>query len=130
MVTVQLLMRTVYYVVTGQGKYKIAANGKMLMLSLFLDDFLGTADGISIRRSDNSSLRYWLVNKIPWPKKQTLMVSWIPWMVFTSQQLLRLSEGVDRTSADIQGDSKRTPTFNATETNANGDKISIAPSAE
>ncbi len=51
-------------------------------------------------------------------------------MVFTSTVLrLKLKELTDfnRYSGTTQ---KETPTFNTTETNANGDKISIAPSAE
>ena len=40
-------------------------------------------------------------------------------------------EGVDKTSTDVQGATqKETPTFNTTETNSNGDKIAITPSAE
>ncbi|WP_454381100.1 CshA/CshB family fibrillar adhesin-related protein [Streptococcus sp. Marseille-Q6379] len=44
-----------YYVVPGQGKYKITANGKDVDVEFIPEDnFLGTADGISIRRSDNN----------------------------------------------------------------------------
>ncbi len=40
-------------------------------------------------------------------------------------------EGEDKTSTDVQGATqKETPTFNTTETNSNGDKIAITPSAE
>ena len=53
-------------------------------------------------------------------------------MVNTSQQSLQLkSKELDKTSTDLQGATqKETPTFNTTETNSNGDKISITPSAE
>ena len=44
-----------YYVVPGQGKYKITANGKDVDVEFIPEDnFLGTADGISIRRTDNN----------------------------------------------------------------------------
>ena len=53
-------------------------------------------------------------------------------MVYTFQQSLQLNiEGVDKTSTDVQGATqKETPTFNTTETNSNGEKIAITPSAE
>ena len=44
-----------YYVVPGQGKYKITANGKDVDVEFIPEDnFLGTADGISIRRTDSN----------------------------------------------------------------------------
>ena len=44
-----------YYVVQGQGKYKITAKGKDVDVEFIPEDnFLGTADGMSIRRSDNN----------------------------------------------------------------------------
>ena len=42
-----------YYVVQGQGKYKITDNGKDVNVEFVPDpDFVGTADGITIRRTD------------------------------------------------------------------------------
>lgn len=44
-----------YYVVPGQGKYKVTANGKDVDVEFIPEDnFLGTADGISIRRTDSN----------------------------------------------------------------------------
>ena len=64
-----------YYVVPGQGKYKITANGKDVDVEFIPEDnFLGTADGISIRRSDNNGYDTGgQQNSLT--KKQTLMVS-------------------------------------------------------
>lgn len=43
-----------YYAVAGQGKYS-AANGKDVDVEFIPEDnFVGTADGISIRRTDNN----------------------------------------------------------------------------
>ena len=42
-----------YYVVAGQGKYKISDNGKDVNVEFIPEpNFVGTADGISIRRTD------------------------------------------------------------------------------
>ncbi|WP_455450749.1 YSIRK-type signal peptide-containing protein [Streptococcus salivarius] len=121
-----------YYVVAGQGKYKITANGKDVDVEFIPEDnFLGTADGISIRRSDNNGYDTGWSTKFPDQEANingqlnTMDGLYIP--TVTPIEI----EGVDKTSTDIQGATqKETPTFNTTETNANGDKISIAPSAE
>ena len=44
-----------YYAVAGQGKYKITPNGTSVDVEFIPEDhFLGTADGISIRRTDSN----------------------------------------------------------------------------
>ena len=120
-----------YYVVPGQGKYKITANGKDVNVEFIPeDDFLGTADGISIRRSDNNG------NDTGWSTKfpdiepnvdgqlNTMDGQYVP--TVTPIEI----EGVNKTSTDVQGASQTgTPTFNTTVINSNGDKIAITPSA-
>ena len=121
-----------YYVVPGQGKYKITANGKDVDVEFIPEDnFLGTADGISIRRSDNNGYDTGWSTKFPDQEPNingqlnTMDGQYVP--TVTPIEI----EGVDKTSTDVQGATqKETPTFNTTETNSNGDKISITPSAE
>ena len=121
-----------YYVVPGQGKYKITANGKDVDVEFIPEDnFLGTADGISIRRSDNNGYDTGWSTKFPDQEPNingqlnTMDGQYIP--TVTPIEI----EGVDKTSTDVQGATqKETPTFNTTETNSNGDKIAITPSAE
>ena len=121
-----------YYVVPGQGKYKITANGKDVDVEFIPEDnFLGTADGISIRRSDNNGYDTGWSTKFPDQEANingqlnTMDGQYVP--TVTPIEI----EGVDKTSTDVQGATqKETPTFNTTETNSNGDKIAITPSAE
>ncbi|EGU65332.1 CshA/CshB family fibrillar adhesin-related protein [Streptococcus parasanguinis] len=121
-----------YYVVPGQGKYKITAKGKDVDVEFIPEDnFLGTADGISIRRSDNNGYDTGWSTKFPDQEANingqlnTMDGLYIP--TVTPIEI----EGVDKTSTDIQGATqKETPTFNTTETNSNGDKIAVTPSAE
>ncbi|MFS9075431.1 CshA/CshB family fibrillar adhesin-related protein, partial [Streptococcus timonensis] len=121
-----------YYVVPGQGKYKITANGKDVDVEFIPEDnFLGTADGISIRRSDNNGYNTGWSTKFPDQEPNvngqlnTMDGQYVP--TVTPIDI----EGVDKTSKDIQGATqKETPTFNTTATNLNGDKIAITPSAE
>ena len=121
-----------YYVVQGQGKYKITAKGKDVDVEFIPEDnFLGTADGISIRRSDNNGYDTGWSTKFPDKEPNvngqlnTMDGQYVP--TVTPIDI----EGVDKTSKDIQGATqKETPTFNTTATNLNGDKIAIAPSAE
>ena len=121
-----------YYVVPGQGKYKITANGKDVDVEFIPEDnFLGTADGISIRRVDNNGYDTGWSTKFPDQEANvdgqlnTMDGLYIP--TVTPIEI----EGVDKTSTDIQGATQTgTPTFNTTATNANGDKIAISPSAE
>ena len=121
-----------YYVVPGQGKYKITANGKDVDVEFIPEDnFLGTADGISIRRVDNNGYDTGWSSKFPDQEPNingqlnTMDGQYVP--TVTPIEI----EGVDKTSTDIQGATQTgTPTFNTTATNANGDKIAITPSAE
>ena len=121
-----------YYVVPGQGKYKITANGKDVDVEFIPEDnFLGTADGISIRRSDNNGYDTGWSTKFPDQEPNingqlnTMDGQYVP--TVTPIEI----EGVDKTSTDVQGATqKETPTFNTTATNLNGDKIAITPSAE
>ncbi|MFS8949810.1 CshA/CshB family fibrillar adhesin-related protein [Streptococcus australis] len=121
-----------YYVVQGQGKYKITAKGKDVDVEFIPEDnFLGTADGISIRRSDNNGYDTGWSTKFPDSEPNvngqlnTMDGQYVP--TVTPIDI----EGVDKTSKDIQGATqKETPTFNTTATNSNGDKIAITPSAE
>ena len=120
-----------YYVVPGQGKYKITANGKDVNVEFIPEnDFLGTADGISIRRSDNNgndtgwSTRFPDIEPNVDGQLSTMDGFYVP--TVTPIEL----EGVNKTSTDVQGASQTgTPTFNTTAINSNGDKIAITPSA-
>ncbi|TAA67910.1 YSIRK-type signal peptide-containing protein, partial [Streptococcus sp. LQJ-218] len=119
-----------YYVVQGQGKYKITAKGKDVDVEFIPEDnFLGTADGISIRRSDNNGYDTGWPTKFPDREPNvngqlnTMDGQYVP--TVTPIDI----EGVDKTSKDIQGATqKETPAFNTTAPNLAGDKISIAPS--
>ncbi|MFS9256990.1 CshA/CshB family fibrillar adhesin-related protein, partial [Streptococcus infantis] len=121
-----------YYVVKGQGKYKITAKGKDVDVEFIPEDnFLGTADGISIRRVDNNGYDTGWSSKFPDKEPNingqlnTMDGQYVP--TVTPIEI----EGVDKTSTDIQGATqKETPTFNTTATNLNGDKIAVTPSAE
>ncbi|WP_455467179.1 GEVED domain-containing protein [Streptococcus salivarius] len=119
-----------YYVVPGQGKYKITGNGTDVDVEFIPEDhFLGTADGISIRRTDSNGYDTGWSTKFPADEANvdtvlnTMDGLYIPTVTPTE------IEGVDKTSTDVQGATQTgTPTFNTTTTNANGEKISITPS--
>ena len=121
-----------YYVVPGQGKYKITANGKDVDVEFIPEDhFLGTADGISIRRTDSNGYDTGWSTKFPDKEAnvdtvlKTMDGLYIP--TVTPSEI----EGVDKTSTDVQEATQTgTPTFNTTLTNANGEKIAVTPSLE
>ena len=121
-----------YYVVPGQGKYKVTGNGKDVDVEFIPEDhFLGTADGISIRRTDSNGYDTGWSTKFPADEANvdtvlnTMDGLYIPTVTPTD------IEGVDKTSTDVQGATQTgTPTFNTTTTNANGEKISVTPSLE
>ena len=121
-----------YYAVPGQGKYKITPNGTSVDVEFIPEDhFLGTADGISIRRTDNNGYDTGWSTKFPADEANvdtvlnTMDGLYIPTVTPTD------IEGVDKTSTDVQGATQTgTPTFNTTTTNANGEKISVTPSLE
>ncbi|WP_368910661.1 CshA/CshB family fibrillar adhesin-related protein, partial [Streptococcus sp. oral taxon 061] len=121
-----------YYVVQGQGKYKITAKGKDVDVEFIPEDnFLGTADGISIRRSDNNGYDTGWSTKFPDQEANVdTILNTMDGLYIPTVTPIDI-EGVDKTSKDIQGATqKETPTFNTTASNAKGDKISITPSAE
>ncbi|MBT0951979.1 CshA/CshB family fibrillar adhesin-related protein [Streptococcus infantis] len=119
-----------YYAVAGQGKYKITPNGTSVDVEFIPEDkFLGTADGISIRRTDSNGYDTGWSTKFPDKEANvdtvlnTMDGLYIP--TVTPSDI----EGVDKTSTDVQGATQTgTPTFNTTLTNANGEKIAITPS--
>ncbi|MCR4486058.1 CshA/CshB family fibrillar adhesin-related protein, partial [Streptococcus parasanguinis] len=119
-----------YYAVAGQGKYKITSNGTSVDVEFIPEDhFLGTADGISIRRTDSNGYDTGWSTKFPADEANvdtainTMDGLYIPTVTPTE------IEGVDKTSSDVQGATQTgTPTFNTTTTNANGEKISVTPS--
>ena len=121
-----------YYAVAGQGKYKITSNGTSVDVEFIPEDhFLGTADGISIRRTDSNGYDTGWSTKFPADEANvdtainTMDGLYIPTVTPTE------IEGVDKTSSDVQGATQTgTPTFNTTTLNANGEKISVTPSLE
>ena len=118
-----------YYVVPGQGKYKITANGKDVDVEFIPEDnFLGTADGISIRRSDNNGYDTGWSTKFPDQEANingqlnTMDGQYVP--TVTPIEI----EGVDKTSTDVQGATQiGTPEFELEGTNSNGEKVKVAP---
>ena len=118
-----------YYVVAGQGKYKVTSNGTSVDVEFIPEDnFLGTADGISIRRTDNNGYDTGWTTKDPTkePIVDTLLNTmdglYIP--TVTPKNL----EGLDKTSTDVQGASQiATPEFALEGTNSNGEKVKITP---
>ena len=120
-----------YYVVPGQGKYKITANGKDVDVEFIPEDnFLGTADGISIRRVDNNGYDTGWSTKFPDNEANvdtllnTMDGLYIP--TVTPKDI----EGVSKTSTDVQGATQTgTPTFNVVGTNLDGNKVTVTPSA-
>ena len=118
-----------YYVVPGQGKYKITANGKDVDVEFIPEDnFLGTADGISIRRTDSNGYDTGWSTKFPDKEANvdtvlnTMDGLYIP--TVTPKNL----EGLDKTSTDVQGASQiAAPEFALEGTNSNGEKVKITP---
>ena len=118
-----------YYVVPGQGKYKVTGNGKDVDVEFIPDDyFLGTADGISIRRSDSNGYDTGWSTKFPADEANvdtvlnTMDGLYIP--TVTPKNL----EGIDKTSTDVQGASQTgTPEFALEGTNSNGEKVKVTP---
>ncbi len=121
-----------YYVVPGQGKYKITANGKDVNVEFIPEDnFLGTADGISIRRTDSNGYDTGWSTKFPADEANVdTVLNTMDGLYIPTVTPIEI-EGVDKTSTDVQGATqKETPSFNTTATNANGDQIAVTPSAE
>ena len=120
-----------YYAVAGQGKYKITPNGTSVDVEFIPEDhFLGTADGISIRRTDTNGYDTGWSTKFPDNEANvdtainTMDGLYIP--TVTPKDI----EGENKTSTDVQGASQiGTPTFNVVGTNLDGNKVAITPSA-
>ena len=120
-----------YYAVAGQGKYKIIANGTSVDVEFIPEDhFLGTADGISIRRTDTNGYDTGWSTKFPDMEANvdtainTMDGLYIP--TVTPKDI----EGESKTSTDVQGATQTgTPTFNVVGTNLDGNKVTITPSA-
>ena len=118
-----------YYAVAGQGKYKITANGTDVDVEFIPEDnFVGTADGISIRRTDNNGYTtdWFSKDKAALPSINDVLDNmdglYIP--TVTPKDL----EGEDKTSTDVQGASQTgTPEFAVEGTNSNGEKVKITP---
>ena len=120
-----------YYAVAGQGKYKITPNGTAVDVEFIPEDhFLGTADGISIRRTDTNGYDTGWSTKFPDMEANvdtainTMDGLYIP--TVTPKDI----EGESKTSTDVQGATQTgTPTFNVVGTNIDGNKVAITPSA-
>ena len=120
-----------YYAVAGQGKYKITPNGTSVDVEFIPEDhFLGTADGISIRRTDTNGYDTGWSTKFPDMEANvdtainTMDGLYIP--TVTPKDI----EGESKTSTDVQGATQTgTPTFNVVGTNLDGNKITVTPSA-
>ncbi|WP_302991520.1 CshA/CshB family fibrillar adhesin-related protein [uncultured Streptococcus sp.] len=120
-----------YYAVAGQGKYKITPNGTSVDVEFIPEDhFLGTADGISIRRTDTNGYDTGWSTKFPDMEAnvdtaiRTMDGLYIP--TVTPKDI----EGENKTSTDVQGATQTgTPTFNVVGTNLDGNKVAITPSA-
>ena len=120
-----------YYAVAGQGKYKITPNGTSVDVEFIPEDhFLGTADGISIRRTDTNGY------DTGWSTKFPDMEANVDTAINTMDGLYLPTvtpkdiEGESKTSTDVQGATQTgTPTFNVVGTNLDGNKITVTPSA-
>ncbi|MBS5351735.1 CshA/CshB family fibrillar adhesin-related protein, partial [Streptococcus sp.] len=120
-----------YYAVAGQGKYKITPNGTAVDVEFIPEDhFLGTADGISIRRTDTNGYDTGWSTKFPDMEANvdtainTMDGLYIP--TVTPKDI----EGESKTSTDVQGATQTgTPTFNVVGTNLDGNMVAITPSA-
>ena len=120
-----------YYAVAGQGKYKITPNGTSVDVEFIPEDhFLGTADGISIRRTDTNGY------DTGWKTKFPDMEANVDTAIHTMDGLYiptvtpKDIEGENKTSTDVQGATQTgTPTFNVVGTNLDGNKVAITPSA-
>ena len=118
-----------YYVIPGEGKYKVTPNGNNVDIEFTPEDnFVGTASGISIRRTDdNGYTTDWISkDKTILPSINEVMDSmdglYIP--TVTPKNI----EGEDKKSTDVQGASQTgTPEFSLEGTNSNGEKVKITP---
>ena len=118
-----------YYVIPGEGKYKVTPNGNNVDIEFIPEDnFVGTASGISIRRTDdNGYTTDWI------SKDKTLLPSINEVMdnmdgLYIPTVTPKNIEGVDKTSTDVQGATQTgTPEFELEGTNSNGEKVKVTP---
>ena len=121
-----------YYVIPGEGKYKVTPNGNNVDIEFTPEDnFVGTASGITIRRTDdNGYTTDWVSkDKTLLPSINEVMDSmdglYIP--TVTPKNI----EGIDKTSTDVQGATQTgTPEFELEGTNSNGEKVKVTPDLE
>ena len=118
-----------YYVIPGEGKYKITPNGNNVDIEFTPEDnFVGTASGISIRRTDDNGYT------TDWVSKDKTLLPSINEVMDNMDGLYiptvtpKNIEGEDKKSTDVQGASQTgTPEFALEGTNSNGEKVKITP---
>ena len=118
-----------YYVIPGEGKYKVTPNGNNVDIEFTPEDnFVGTASGISIRRTDDNGYT------TDWVSKDKTLLPSINEVMDNMDGLYiptvtpKNIEGEDKKSTDVQGASQTgTPEFALEGTNSNGEKVKITP---
>ena len=118
-----------YYVIPGEGKYKITPNGNNVDIEFTPEDnFVGTASGISIRRTDDNGYT------TDWVSKDKTLLPSINEVMDNMDGLYiptvtpKNIEGEDKKSTDVQGASQTgTPEFALEGTNSNGETVKIPP---
>ena len=118
-----------YYVIPGEGKYKVTPNGNNVDIEFTPEDnFVGTASGISIRRTDDNGYT------TDWVSKDKTLLPSINEVMDNMDGLYiptvtpKNIEGVDKTSTDIQGATQTgTPEFELEGTNSKGEKVKVTP---
>ena len=121
-----------YYVIPGEGKYKVTPNGNNVDIEFTPEDnFVGTASGISIRRTDDNGYT------TDWVSKDKTLLPSINEVMDNMDGLYiptvtpKNIEGVDKTSTDVQGATQTgTPEFELEGTNSNGEKVKVTPDLE
>ena len=118
-----------YYVIPGEGKYKVTPNGNNVDIEFTPEDnFVGTASGISIRRTDDNGYT------TDWVSKDKTLLPSINEVMDNMDGLYiptvtpKNIEGIDKTSTDVQGATQTgTPEFELEGTNSNGEKVKVTP---
>ena len=118
-----------YYVIPGEGKYKVTPNGNNVDIEFTPEDnFVGTASGISIRRTDDNGYT------TDWVSKDKTLLPSINEVMDNMDGLYiptvtpKNIEGIDKTSTDIQGATQTgTPEFELEGTNSKGEKVKVTP---
>ena len=117
------------YLTSGEGKYKITPNSNNVDIEFTPEDnFLGTASGISILRTDDNGYT------TDWVSKDKTLLPSINEVMDNMDGLYiptvtpKNIEGEDKKSTDVQGASQTgTPEFALEGTNSNGEKVKITP---